>query len=185
MKLTDIAPLEGPPPPGAIKRRRVGQRPQYLPARRDVLRGMLTLGAGAGIAALGVIPTARPADASSPPGGWKIWSGCAGLGSWVDDDNCNGCNQRTLCCCDSAGYHKGSDYGCKYALRPDQCHSGGYDGWTWTYGGCCWIACKSCVKNRTWRCTDGYYNADCAGAPVLSICRYVKTYGTGCPPCPC
>jgi hypothetical protein len=185
LKLADIAPLEGAPPTNAARKRRVGESAQYVPSRRDVLRGMLAVGAGAGIAALGVFPTARPAGASSPPGGWKIWSGCSGLGSWVSDDNCNGCNQKTLCCCDANGYHKGSDYGCKYALRPDQCASGGYDGWTWTYGGCCWVACQKCVKNRKWRCTDGYYNSDCAGSPVQSICRYVVTWGTGCSPCPC
>jgi hypothetical protein len=185
LELTDIAPLEGPTPPNAVRRRRVGQDPTYMPSRRDMLRGLLTVGAGAGVAVLGLLPTARPARASAPPGGWKIWDGCDGLGSWVDDDNCNGCNQKTLCCCDSGGYHKGSDYGCKYALRPDQCKSGGYDGWTWTYGGCCWLSCEKCVKNRTWRCTDGYYNSDCKGEAVQSICRYIASYGQLCSKCPC
>jgi hypothetical protein len=181
MKLADITPLEGGDSNGA-RMRRVAPRAAYSPNRRDVLKGLVAMGMGAGIAALGILP---PARASSPPGGWKIYSGCSGLGSWVSDDDCNGCNQRLLCCCDSNGYHKGSDYGCHYALRPDQCASGGYDGWTWTYGGCCWVGCFKCVKNRKWRCTDGYYRADCSQTWTLSICRYVLAYGSLCSGCPC
>lgn len=155
----------------------------FGPTRRTFIKMATATSAGVALYAIGFIPTARPA-VGHPPGGWTIWTNggthnCGGLGSWVNNDNCTGCDTEgnILCCCDSSGYHK--DHQCHYQSRPDQCKSGGYDGWTWKYTGCC----SNCRKNQIWRCTDGYYLSTCSAGIVLSICRWRTSSGSACSPC--
>ncbi len=191
MTIEDLATFESPSRLQAtLTRQRITTRAPYSPTRRDFLRGALALGAGVGIAALGVFPAARRAAAQH--GSWKIWDGtehgfsgaCGGLGTWADDDDCNGCNQKKLCCCNSFGYHQGPDQSCHAKHRPDVCKddpnsSDDYDGWNWGYNGCCLTSCPGCPthctgkQNNKWRCSDGYYRSDCSTTNwVESICRH-------------
>ena len=173
---------------GALPRER--RKAAFAPTRRDFIRGTVGTGAAVSMGLLGLLPTAKPAAADTPPGGWLIWSGCTGLGSWVTDDDCNGCNQGSILCCCGGGYHLGPASGCNYAFRPDQCKSGGYDGWTWSTAQCCYIpsclpGCYRGFKNRNWRCSDGYYRSSCTAAWGNSICRYLLSGGTSCGGCLC
>jgi hypothetical protein len=187
LRLEEIAPLHKPL--FGTSRRARGTKPGSR-TRREFLRDAMIVGTSIGVASLGVFPPARRARADH--GAWQIWSGCSGLGSWVDDDNCDGCNggpnqpppSRIFCCCTSGGYHKGSGAGCNYLHRPNECKDSYYDGWTWTYGGCCVISGGVCRSSQTWRCSDGYYRSNCSNAFSKSICRYRTSDGNGCAPCP-
>jgi len=185
LKLDDIAPLYDADALQSSRRAVVRTRAKYdrlRPSRREFVAGALAAGTAIGMTALGIFPPARPAAAQH--GSWKIWSGCDGLGSWVNDDNCRGCNQGSRLCCCSNGYHKGPGAGCHYKHRPDQCKSGGYDGWTWKVGSCCIKSCGTCCslyKNMAWRCSDGYYRSSCcAGCWTKSICRKRVNGGQYC-----
>lgn len=168
--------------------RRRGRHPERRPSRREFVHGTVAVGAAMSVGALSWLPTARPASAEH--GSWKIWSGCGGLGSWVDNDDCRGCNQGSVLCCCVNGYHRAD--GCHYAHRPDKCHSGGYDGWTWSTSICCFVSASACgagcirgYTNRRWRCSDGYYRSNCDNGFQTSICRYVVGGGSTCSPCAC
>lgn len=177
LKLDDVAifeELEGQFGLG----RRGGRRAPYAPTRRDVLRGA-ALGVTAwAVHAFGLLPTSRPAFANDdPPGGWtESMDGtdfCDNLGSWVDDDNCTGCNNKLIASilCAADNYHKGDAHGCSYKHRPDVCRSGGYDSWDWLYGPCC----PNGSRNQRWRCSDGWYRDNCNWSYAESICRFRKS----------
>jgi hypothetical protein len=186
LKLEDIAEL---PKPGLLGRQVLrgasGNGGSRATSRRQFIRGAAVVGTAVSISALGLLPPARPAGAEH--GAWQEWPQCSGLGSWVTDDDCNGCNQGSRYgCCYTNGYHMSAATNCHCKHRPNQCKDGIYDLWYWQTGQCCWIGCNSCVKNRKWRCSDGYYRSSCSGTSwIKSICRYVTVSGTGCPPCPC
>jgi hypothetical protein len=185
LKLDEIVSLDGPPPNHGRRIRRSGTRAPYAPTRRDLLKGLLVGSAGLGLAVLGILPPARRVRADAPEGGWRIWDGCAGLGTWVNNDNCNGCNERLFCCCNSEGYHLGPASGCKYKFRPNTCKDGVYDGWTWQVADCCPVSgcgtgCTRSYRNRKWRCSDGYFRSTCSAAWVPSICRWVVSPGATC-----
>ena len=195
-----IVSLDTPPPDAAPRPRprRVRRRSPLMPTRREFLKGTLAVGAGIGIAALGIFPPARLARASNHR---QIWDGrdhgfnheCDGLGTWVLNDDCAGCNRpRKHCCCNSEGYHK-SD-GTNYKVRPNQCKDGVYDGWLWRTSECC----GNSRKNQRWRCHDGWF---CANPPcgnrhcgldeqnngqcesnewIRSICKHRLSSGTAC-----
>lgn len=166
LRFEDIVSLDEEPP-----RQQSRSRPRRAPrvtssrtSRRTFLRGALAVGAGIGVASLGIFPAARKASAT---GHRQIWDGrdhghsteCGGLGSWVTDDNCQGCNNpRIHCCCTSDGWHKND--GKNYKLRSNVCKSGGWDGWLWKQGPCC----GNGRKNQRWRCHDGWFcsSGDCA-----------------------
>ena len=172
------------------RRRRGAGRPPFAPSRRELIRGAVGAGAIVSLGVLGSLPTARPAYAA-PPDGWKIWEGCSGLGSWVNNDDCRGCNQgSSLCCCTSGGFHR--EDGCRYNYRADQCKSGGYDGWTWSTGLCCTVSSPNCGSgcarahvNVRWRCSDGYTRSSCSNEWTTSICRWILSRGAACGPCAC
>lgn len=182
LKIEDIAVLDGPVV--RSRARRVHTRALLSPSRRDFLKAAIAVGTGVGLAALGLFPTARGARAGH--GDSVIKDGCADVNG-TGDDNCGGCNTaRRICCCNSNGFHRAD--GCNYAHRPNDCPSSPYDGWFWRYAGCCVVSCDQCCTCRTdqkWRCTDGYYRADCSNNWTLSICRDKVNSGTGCAPCPC
>jgi hypothetical protein len=168
--------------------RRGARRAPFAPTRREFVSGAVGVGAIVSMGVFGLFPTAKPARAEH--GSWSIWSGCSGLGSWVNDDDCRGCNQgSTLCCCFD-GYHRAD--GCRYMHRPDQCKSGGYDGWTWAASNCCFRSDSNCgpgcargYQNTRWRCSDGYTRSDCANPWTKSICRTRVASGSTCSPCAC
>lgn len=186
LKLEDIADL---PKPGLIGRQVLrgveGAGGSRATSRRQFLRAAATVGTAVSISALGLLPPARPAGAEH--GAWQEWPQCTGLGGWVWDDNCGGCNQGArFGCCHTNGYHMSAATNCHCKHRENQCRTGGYDLWYWIAYDCCWIGCNSCVTERRWRCSDGYYRASCSGSNwIKSICRYVVRHGTGCSPCPC
>ncbi len=157
------------------------------PTRRMFLKGAMAASAGFALAAMGAFPFVQRGRADAPPGGWLIWTNggtndCGGLDSWVNDDECDGCNNKLWCCC-SSGYHKGPAFGCNYDFRPDLCKSGGYDGWTWKMTVCCLTGATTCHKNRVWRCSDGKYRSSCSSGWTDSICRYITSSGTTCSGC--
>lgn len=179
LKLEDIAALDGP----VVRSRalRVHTRAPFSPTRRHFLRGAAALGAGVGLASLGLFPTARRAHAGH--GTNTIKSNCDNVDNTGNDD-CGGCNtDRVICCCNSEGNHRAD--GCNYAHRPDDCPASPYDGWLWRYTGCCITGCGTCRKDQRWRCTDGFFRSNCNNNFVLSICRHREDSGTSCAPCPC
>jgi hypothetical protein len=187
----DIVSLDNRPLSVRHLRRRSNRGSALGPSRREFVHGALMAGAAVSVGALGWLPTARPA-AADPPDSWQIWPQCSGLGSWVNDDDCNGCNQGSvICCCDGGGYHVGPSAGCNYAYRPNQCKDGTYDGWNWANSSCCYSStgcpsgCLRCYTNRTWRCTDGYYRSSCSAGWSKSICRWLLSGGTPAPGCVC
>lgn len=189
LRIHDVAPLSVPGSGGGPRRAK-GRRATFdrlRPTRREFISGALAVGSAVGVTALGIFPPARPAAAEH--GTWRIWEGCAGLGDWVNDDGCRGCNQGSkLCCCNVNGYHKST--GCHYRHRPDQCRSGGYDGWTWKTGACCPTGCDDagccdCRRNIDRRCSDGYYRSNCDGPWTKSICRKRIDEGSSCGECGC
>lgn len=183
LSLADVMTVDGG---GTLLRNRrkahETEPPPFSLSRRRFLEGAFTLASAAAIYSLSWIPTARPAWADH--GEWKIWGSCSGLGDWVLDDNCRGCNQGSvICCCGDNGFHLYE--GCRYRHRPDQCKDdpdspNDYDGWLWKYGGCCPVACGVCHLDVEWRCSDGYTRADCEAPWDTSICRVRVDKGGGC-----
>jgi len=132
--------------------------------RRTVLQAGATLGTAVGMAAIGVFPAARRAYAD----GYDIYGSCP---SYAADHNCSpGCGPSTIfadSCTTSGsltGFHKND--GVTWALRPNQCFAGTYDGWLWRYQG----ACGTCACYVERRCHDGYRQT--SSGWVRSICRW-------------
>jgi hypothetical protein len=129
----------------------------WTTTRRSVMRA----GTAAGLALLGAFPAARRAIAD----GYTIYPRCP---SYASDHNCSpGCGPSTIfadACDTSTGFHK--DDGVTWTLRPNQCLSGGYDGWLWRHQGACG-ACACAVERR---CHDGYRQT--GSGWVRSICRW-------------
>lgn len=167
--------------------RRGGKPGPYSPTRRDFLKGVILVGTTVALKTVGLLPTARPALATDdPPGGWDMYpctgdDCCDGLGTWVNDDNCGGCNNKpgyviSTFVCDTQGNHKGPDHGCYYRFRLNDCKDSFYDGWRWKMLSCC----PNGRKNQVWRCTDGYYRDACHWSFANSICRYRSSSGQAC-----
>ncbi|HEY6740155.1 MAG TPA: peptidoglycan-binding protein [Actinopolymorphaceae bacterium] len=159
---TDATPVRRPRRPGDRRWTGLG-----FPRRR-VLQAVTAVG----FAALGVFPAARKAYAE----GYDIWTGACP--SYADDHDCSpGCGPSTIfadaCETEGAnlGYHKND--GVQWTLRPNQCYSGGYDGWLWRYDG----ACGACSCHVERRCHDGYRST--GSGWVRSICRW--NTDCGCP----
>lgn len=166
MNLDSIAPLGGSAPEGATRATRKVREPRR-PNRRTVLGGALAAGTGIGMAVLGVFPPARRAMAE----GYDILNSCP---SYAASHDCSpGCGPSPVCadCCVpvpylNAGYHKDNATFVGYALRPNECFSGTYDGWIWKYA----QACAGCgAAGVTWQCHDGWkWNGSAWGK---TICR--------------
>ncbi|MEU5882351.1 hypothetical protein [Spirillospora sp. NPDC047279] len=176
LRLEDIPPLRGPRPAGAERVRRRPAPPDTGVSgvgRRNVLRGIATAGASVGLGALGVFPQARQALAAgyAQRPGYQILGRCP---SYAANHNCSpGCGPSVVCptCCRTSGslkgYHKsGKSHPGYYMLRPNQCYSGGWDGWLWAYS----KSCGSCRKGVTWRCHDGWKKS-AKGSWYKTICR--------------
>jgi hypothetical protein len=174
LTLDDLAPFDGPRPPGRKANPLTGSPARWSPTRRAFVRGAFVAGTAVGLTALDWLPTARRAWGSHADD--DIKANCTGLGSWVNDDDCFGCNQTTThCCCASSGWHLHD--GVNYVLRPDQCDPGNYDGWRWLYTPCC----GNGYKNQEWRCHDGKRKLS-DGTWQNTVC---KKRLKGCTPCCC
>lgn len=173
--LDAVPQLRGPRPPEAptVKRTLPGPAPSM--ARRTVLGGLLATGTALGFTVLGVFPPARRAYA----GAYEIYTGpCP---SYTVDADCSpGCGPSMVFpnACELSGPHRGyhRDDGPTWALQPNNCMPGGFDGWLWYYGG----ACGSCACFVEFRCHDGLRRTDSGW--VKSICKW--TTKCGCPPDP-
>ena len=174
MAYTDLVPMSGPPPGAPVRRRRDAERFRYVPAptRRGFLAGVVAAGVGAGVAALGVFPKARPALADPTPGqyGYRIYpNGCP---PYAGDAECEpGCGPSQVLAdtCEPSGQYYGwfkNRPAEGYRLRPGNCWAG-YDGWTWGHNG----RCGNCNTSINYRCHDGYKLI--GGGWYPKICRKV------------
>lgn len=167
LSLNDIVSFDARPGGSVGILERAPRLAHISASRRSFLRGALVAGSAVGLTVLGWLPTSRRAWASHPDDDMKP-GGCEGLGTWVDNDDCNGCNEtRPHCCCDvSSNWHIHTDSG-SYKLRPNECDPGDYDGWNWTYFSCC----PNGRKNQTWRCHDGF-RRQADGTDQRTICKH-------------
>lgn len=152
--------------------------------RRQFLRDAGATATAVGLIAISWMPTARRAWASHPEDDMAPREGaqlCGALGSWVDDDDCQGCN-RTTCggCCADSGWHKhGASSG--YALRPNECDgpngSGNWDGWRWKATACC----PNGRRDQIWRCHDGWrLNGSGTADDERTVCKFRENAGSAC-----
>lgn len=169
--------------PTTLHARRVRRRPRIRPgvSRRDFIRRASIAASSVGLLTVASLPTARRAwathaeDDMAPTTGASM---CDALGSWVDDDNCSGCN-TALCgsSCGSSNWHKHD--GTIFALRPNECDgpggTGNWDGWKWKAGTCC----PDHRQNQVWRCHDGWV-LNGAGNDEKSVCKLKTNPGTVC-----
>lgn len=179
LELADIPSFSGPRPAGAQPARR--PLPKHAPRwpRRRFIQVTAATGTGLGLAALGLLPPARSAQA----GNLDIYTGpCP---SYAAGHNCSpGCGPSTVCtdCCTpscgtpctcSAWFRNGGNY----RYRPGQCIPGSnvWDGWVWKYN----APCGCCNNNITYRCHDGSKLINGSWSP--RICRSV----IGCGICNC
>lgn len=180
--LEDIPSAHTPPP--KISRGRVPRQssPSTLSRRRFVQAGV-GVATGAGLAALGWLPTAKLARAShSGTDGYQIKP--LPCPSYASDHNCSqgsssgGCGPSTIyfdaCQNNQAnhyfGWHKAGQ--CEWILRKNDCSGSTYDGWRWDPGNC-GLCCPT-----VYRCHDGYKRGlQYCNILDKSICRWVVTCG--------
>jgi hypothetical protein len=150
-------------------------------SRRQFLREAGATATAVGLISLSWVPTARRAWASHPEDDMAPTSGanlCGDLGSWVDDDNCQGCN-RTTCggCCADSNWHKHAS-GSGFALRPNDCDgpggTGNWDGWKWKATACC----PNGRQDQVWRCHDGWRLQP--GDDEPTVCKFRTNNGSAC-----
>jgi hypothetical protein len=173
MKLLDVVPATGTWPEGAAAARRSGQADLVArPGRRTFHGGAFAAATGAGLAALGVFPQARPALAAGPEGAYGYRYHRGTCPSYAATANCEpGCGPSPVYVdtCEPSGLYQGWFKNRPfegYRLRPGQCLSG-FDAWEWRYAG----ACGACSREVAYRCHDGYRMW--GGAWFNAICRHV------------
>jgi hypothetical protein len=149
-------------------------------SRRQFLRDAGATVTVVGLISLSWVPTARRAWASHPEDDMAPTTGaqlCGALGSWVDDDDCQGCH-RTTCggCCADSNWHKHG--GIDFALRPNQCdgpnNTGNWDGWRWKATACC----PNGRQDQVWRCHDGWRIQ--TGDDEPTVCKFRTNDGSAC-----
>lgn len=173
MAYADLVPLGAPPPGTPMRRRREAERHRYAepPTRRGFLAGVLAVGVGAGVAALGVFPKARAALADPAPGqyGYRIYTACPPYAAGHQCEPGCGPSQVLADTCEPSGQYYGwfkNRPAEGYRLRPGACWAG-FDGWTWGYNG----PCGNCGQHTLYRCHDGYKAI--GGGWYPKICRKV------------
>lgn len=131
--------------------------------RRTLLHRTAAIGAGVGLSVLGVLPPARKASAACTTTlETKIFGDCPQSVSGTCSPAC-GPSTVYSDVCDASGWHKTSG---NYRMRPNQCETGGYDGWFWRAGPCgCPTGCKV-----NFRCHDGCKLI--SGTWHNSVCRH-------------
>lgn len=179
--LADVPRTSHAPDRTTYRRRRSLPSSTSSWSRRQVLSAAATIGTGIGLAALGVFPPARRAQAGYydikplPCPGYASTHNCApGCGpSALCSDCClppaGGCGSGCTC----AMYHKND--GVTYKLRQGDCYGAFYGGWVWSFAG----TCGCCSSSIYFRCHDGYKKV--SGAWSKRICKSV----TSCTPCNC
>lgn len=173
MAYADLVPLGAPPAGTPMRRRREAERHRYAepPTRRGFLAGVLAVGVGAGVAALGVFPKARAALADPAPGqyGYRIYTACPPYAAGHQCEPGCGPSQVLADTCEPSGQYYGwfkNRPAEGYRLRPGACWAG-FDGWTWGYNG----PCGNCGQHTLYRCHDGYKAI--GGGWYPKICRKV------------
>jgi hypothetical protein len=172
--LSDVASVNGARPPGEPKRKRTGSVAGGLDARefdrRGFVRGATAAAVGVGLASLGLFRLTPPAFAdgydiytdynSGPCTDYAVNHECSpgcgpspvagGYPNGCNDGVCGSCWHR---CCGNLGPNGAIHY-----LRPNECWSGGWDGWRWR-----------CSSTVIFRCHDGWacYNGGCG----RTVCR--------------
>lgn len=151
--------------------------------RRRFLRDVATTATAAGLVSIASIPSAKRAWGSHAEPDMAPTFGpaqCGALGSWVDDDGCQGCH-RTTCgnCCASTNFHK-HPASTGFTLRDDDCDgpndSGNWDGWKWQVDACC----PNGRAGQVWRCHDGFLVQ--SGQDEKTVCKYRTHDGDTCNP---
>lgn len=177
LTLEDIPSVTGSQPHGAepVKRREPRQ-PRWN--RRGFLKVAVASGTGLGLAALGVLPPARRAEAHFK----YIYNACPGYAA--GHDCYPGCGPSPLCSdcctpscssqpCTCSAWFKTSG---SYRSRQHACVTGQhYDGWNWRYN----AGCGCCRNNITFRCHDG--SKYISGTWYPRICKSI----IGCGICNC
>jgi len=151
--------------------------------RRRFVQAAGATATGIGLAALGLLPTAKKAYAShAGTDGYQIKE--LPCPSYASSHNCSsdapyhGCGDSTVysaACVENStyhtyGWHKGS--ACEWILRKDDCTSSGHDGWKWDPGNC-GLCCPV-----VYRCHDGYKRGlQYCNILDRSICRHVVSCG--------
>lgn len=169
LRHADIASLHEPPAPLADPVARewsIDER--WRITRTQVLKGAVATAVGLSVAALELGPLARIAKAD----GYDIYTdqNSGPCDDYAIDHNCSpGCGDSPVCgggsdgyCCTGSGWFRtdGTTYS-GYALRPNECWSGTYDGWRW-----------QCPGGALYRCHDGWVYT-CGGSCLYRyVCRH-------------
>ncbi len=140
-------------------------------SRRTFVKGLIGAGIATGLYSLQMFPLVRPAFAD----GYDIYpyTTSGPCTSYAASHDCSpGCGPSTICgtspgsgCCNANGWHLCcgalGPNGAIHYLRPNECWSGGYDGWNWR-----------CDASTLYRCHDGTacYNGGCGN----TICRHTN-----------
>lgn len=148
-----------------------------ISTRRRFLQRVGLLGMALSLSAVTSLLPRRAWASHDSTDGYNIYGSCP---SYAANHDCSpGCGPSTVygdACIEDTGhvhyrYHKGQMYDANLMLRPNDCLSGGYDGWIWNIvvqnGGC-----GGCANGQTlvrW-CHDGYKRI--SGSWVPSICRW-------------
>lgn len=183
--LSEVIPLThghlAEPGPRTPSRRRVHR--SYT--RRQFLRNASLTLTAAGVAFVGFLPTARRAAAHTPHDNCTStlqtsWYGsCPTAIAGTCSPACGPSPVRGGAC--NGIYHKTAHDGVNdWRMRPNECKSGGYDGWYWsTAPSSCGICCGG-SPCPVFRCHDGCWK-NTSGQWAHSICRTSYCTSGSCP----
>jgi len=185
LKVSELPSLDEPPRDGA-RVRRSARRPRVT-TRRQFIRRVLIATMAFSVASIAKLPPARRAfagHAGTNDEGYEILGSCP---SYASGHNCHyhtgarGCGpsavRKAAChytppdCCGGVHPHEGWHRRdtAEWALRPNQCAGGEWDGWNWRYAG----KCGHCGDGITYRCHDGYRWPRDNTRRLKTICRGV------------
>jgi hypothetical protein len=130
--------------------------------RRSLVQRGAALGTVLGLSTLGVLPPAKRAEAACTTTSEKtIYSSCPTTSEGFGCDPACGPSMVYGDTCNSNGWHKTSG---NFRMRPNECRTGGYDGWFWRRQCGCPSTCT-----RSFRCHDGCRLTN--GVWKNSVCR--------------
>jgi hypothetical protein len=158
---------ETPHQPRKADRRQPRREQRSGLTRLSFFQRTAALGTGVGLSVVGLLPPARNALAHTPHGNCTttlqtlMWGSCPEASDGFGCDPACGPSKVRSNACDANGWHKTSG---EWRMRPNECKSGGYDGWFWRRRCGCPTGCQ-----RTFRCHDGC--KDTAGGWAHSVCR--------------
>lgn len=150
MRVENVASTRHPEG-AAAKAGRTQHRRHRGVTRRAFMRGV---GGAAAVWAMDIVGLVRlPSAAMAAPGTTvletKMLGYCPSARPGTCSPACGPSNPNYSDVCGSGGWHKVTG---NYRMRPNQCKSGGYDGWYWPVPSC------GCApgKDRIYKCHDGY-----------------------------